>query len=820
MVISYNWLKDYLEFDLTPAQVATILTDTGLEVEHVEEVEQIPGGLAGVVVAEVVECVEHPDSDHLHVTKLNTGEAELLQVVCGAPNVAAGQKVLVATVGTNLPTPDGSAFKIKKSKIRGVESFGMICAEDELGIGTDHAGIMVLPPDAVPGTPAREQLQLKCDTVYEIGLTPNRVDGASHIGCARDLYAYCCANGIPCRWTLPDLSGFKATQGAAGSIPLEVLSPELAPRYIGVTLRGIKVGPSPDWLKERLQAVGQRPINNVVDITNFVLYEMGHPLHAFDAARIAGRKVVVRKADSDAKFRTLDGVERTLCGEELMICDTEKPMCIAGVFGGEDSGTTESTTELFLEAAYFNPVSIRKTSKHHGLKTDASFRYERGIDPTATMAAAKRAALLIRDLCGAEIVGWNEFCPEAFKPVRVQLDYARMEALIGKAIGGDTIRKILESMDFRFVEASATGALVEVPAYRVDVTRECDVVEEVLRIYGYNNIELPANMKMSVSPSEHPDPETVRSTVSNLFAGWGFVETMNNSLTKADYYKNLKTFPAEALVQIVNPLSSDLNVMRQTLLLNALEVISYNLNRQANDLRIFELGNVYAFHPREGVEQPVSDLKSYDEEMRLCFAISSPGVKGWRNEVAKGDYFALKGYLETLLRRFGADIYSLETADAPADLFSEGLEYRLQGKTLAVAGTVLPALAKKFDIKQPVFAAEVCWPLFFQLVKRDKVKYKELPRFPEVRRDLALLLDENVRFADLRACALRTERNLLKRVELFDVYRGPKILTDKKQYALSFTFQDPEQTLTDEAVERMMTKLLKAFESQFGAILR
>ena len=820
MVISYNWLKDYLKFDLTPAQVATILTDTGLEVEHVEEVEQIPGGLAGVVVAEVVSCEAHPDSDHLHVTRLNAGGDELLQVVCGAPNVAAGQKVLLATIGTSLPAPDGSAFKIKKSKIRGVESFGMICAEDELGVGTDHSGIMVLDASAVPGTPAREQLGLRCDTVYEIGLTPNRVDGASHIGCARDLYAYCRAHGVPCEWTLPDLSAFQTDAGAGEVIPVEVLSPELAPRYIGVTLRGVKVGPSPDWLKERLQAIGQRPINNVVDITNFVLNEMGHPLHAFDASKISGGKVVVRKADEGAKFRTLDGVERTLSGEDLMICDAQKPMCIAGVFGGEESGTTESTTDVFLEAAYFNPVSIRKTSKRHGLKTDASFRYERGIDPTATMTAARRAALLIRDLCGAKIAGFVECCPQPFTPVRVTLDYGRMESLIGKKLGEQLIRSILESMDFRFISSTDSGAVVEVPAYRVDVTRECDVVEEVLRIYGYNNVELPANMKMSVSPSEHPDPEVVRSTVSNLFAGWGFVEMMNNSLTRGDYYRDLKSYPASSLVQIVNPLSSDLNAMRQSLLPGALEVIARNVNHQVNHIRLFELGNVYSFDPRQETENPVADLKSYREEMRLCFAISSPGVKGWHNELPTGNYFALKGYLETLLKRFGVDIYTLEAVEAPSDLFSEGLEYRLQGRRLAVAGTVAPALARKFDVRQPVFAAEISWPLFFQLVKRDKVKYKELPRFPEVRRDLALLLDEPVQFADLRKCAFATERNLLKRVELFDVYRGPKILALKKQYAMSFTFQDPEQTLTDETVERCMTKLLRAFESQFSAILR
>lgn len=819
MTISYNWLKDYLKFDLTPEQVSVILTGTGLEVEHVETVEQIPGGLAGVIVAEVVECVPHPDSDHLHVTKLNTGAPELLQVVCGAPNVAAGQKVLLATIGTKLPTPDGSEFKIKKSKIRGVESNGMICAEDELGIGEDHSGIMVLPADAVPGTSAKEFLHLKEDTVYEIGLTPNRIDGASHIGCARDLYAYCTLNGIPCSWTLPDVSGFKCGEGEA--IPVEVLAPELAPKYIGITIKGVKVAQSPEWMRERLLAIGQRPINNIVDITNFVMNEMGHPLHAFDASKIKGGKVIVKTADEGCKFTTLDGVERTLSSKDLVICDACGPMCIAGVFGGSDSGTTETTTDVFLEAAYFNPVSVRKTSKRHALKTDASFRYERGIDPNATMRAAMRAALLIQEIAGGTIAGTpQEFCARPFPGAEVPVSYGRMEALIGKKIGKDVIRKILLSLDFVFKSETDDGAVVEVPTYRVDVTRECDVVEDVLRIYGYNNVELPANMKVAVSPSENPDPEVVRSTVSDLFAGWGFVETMNNSLTKSDYYKDFRTFPAENLVQVVNPLSSDLNVMRQTLILNALEVISYNINRQVGNIRIFELGNCYRFAAEPDEADPAAKLSSYREEMRLCFAISGPGSNSWRNATGQSSYFMLKGYLEMLLKRFGADIYDMEFEAAPSDIFSEGLEYRLQGKRLAVAGTVSPALARKFDIKQPVFVAEISWPVFFQLVKRNKIKYKELPRFPEVRRDLALLLDEGVSFAELRKTAFQTEKGLLRKVVLFDVYRGNKIPEGKKQYAVSFYLQDPEQTLTDEAVERVVGKLMKAFASRFSATLR
>lgn len=818
MTVSFNWLKDYLKFDLTAQEVSKIITSTGLEVEHTETVEQIPGGLAGVIVAEVVECVEHPDSDHLHVTKLNTGAEELLQVVCGAPNVAAGQKVLLATVGTELPSDEGS-FKIKRSKIRGVESLGMICAEDELGIGDDHSGIMVLPSDAKVGTPAKDFLQLGEDTVFEIGLTPNRVDGASHIGVVRDIYAYCKTNGIPCEYTLPDVSSFEEGEGEA--IPVEVQAPELAPRYIGITLKDVKVGPSPEWLRDRLVAIGQRPINNIVDITNFVLNEMGHPLHAFDAAKIKGRKVVVRRSTEGCKFTTLDGVERTLSSDDLVICNAQEPMCIAGVFGGQDSGVTESTTEVFLEAAYFNPVSIRKTSKRHTLKTDASFRYERGIDPCATMLAARRAALLIEQIAGGKVVGKvQEFCPQPFEKAKVDLNFARMTSLIGKDLGKEKTLDILRSLEFEILEVNEAGCTVAVPGYRVDVLRECDVVEEVLRIYGYNNIEFPEGMKSAVNNTPHPDPEVVRKSVSDLFADRGFYEIMNNSLTKGEYYSKLTSFPEQNCVRIVNPLSQDLNVMRQTLIPGVLEVVARNLNHQVSDMKLFELGNCYSFVPKEGDENPASNLKSYKEEMRLCLVLTGSGSKAWRSETGAGHYFALKGYLELLLRRFGANIYDMQAEAAPSDIFAEGLEYKLQGRRLAICGTVAPALCRQFDIKQPVFIAEISWPVLFELVKRDKVKYKELPKYPEVKRDLALLLDESVQFADIRKCAFQTEKGILRQVSLFDVYRGLKIGAGKKQYAISFSLRDDEKTLTDAAVEQAMNKLLKAFEAKFSATLR
>ena len=814
MKISYNWIKDYLECDLAPEAVAEALTSIGLEVDSLEEIEEIPGGLKGVIVAEVVECVEHPDSDHLHVTKLNTGEPELLQVVCGAPNVAAGQKVLLATVGTVL----GEDFKIKKSKIRGVESFGMICAEDELGIGESHDGIMVLDPDAVVGTPAKDYLGLATDALIEIGLTANRVDAASHIGVARDLYAYLRHNNIPCSFKMPDVSAWAdSDQGEA--IPMEVTAADGAPRYTGTTIRGVKVAPSPEWLQKKLLAIGLRPINNIVDITNFVLHEIGQPLHAFDAAKILGGKVVVRRAEEGEKFVTLDGVERTLSAADLMIANTEKSMCLAGVFGGEESGVTETTTDVFLESAYFNPVSIRKSSKRHGLKTDASFRYERGADPLVVEYAAKRAALLILELAGGKIEGrMQQFYPEKIEKKVVDLDYARIENFVGKKIGAEVIESILESLAYEFIEKTENGAKVAVPSYMVDVYRECDIVEEILRIYGDNNIELPQAMRRSVNAPQKPEQEQVRKTIADFLAANGFVETMNNSLTKSDYYSKLKTFPEEKCVRIMNPLSSDLNVMRQTLILNGLEVIAYNINRQITNIKTFEYGSVYSFNP----EKDGKTLESYEEHTCYALFMSGHPEKSWRVDPGKGNYFQLKGYLELLLKRFGCDIYSLATEAAPADLFSEGLTYLLPGSAqpLAVMGTIAPARLKQFGIKQPVFAAEINWPAFFTLIKRNRIKYTELPKFPEVRRDLALLLDESVSYADLRKSALRVGKKLLKQVGLFDVYRGDKIAEGKKQYALSFVLQDLEKTLTDNDVERVMSKLLATFQNEFGATLR
>ena len=813
MKLSYNWLKDYLECDLTPQQIADAMTDIGIEVDGVEEREEIPGGLAGVVVAHVLECVPHPDSDHLHITKVDDGSPEPVTVVCGAPNVAAGQKVLFARIGTVLP----GDFKIKKSKIRGVESFGMICAEDELGIGGDHSGIKVLPEDAPVGMPAKEYLHLKTEAVIEYEITANRVDASSHIGVARDLYAWMQLNDIPCKFSYPDISAWKDGEGAG--IPIEVVDRTAAPRYCGITVKGVKVGPSPEWLQKKLLSIGLRPIDNVVDISNFILWELGQPLHTFDADKISGGRVIVRRAGEGERIVTLDEQERKLSAEDIVIANADGPMCIAGVFGGIDSGVTSSTTNVFIESAYFDPGSVRKTSKRHSLQTDASFRFERGCDPQINEYACKRAALLIREVAGGEIVGkMEEFYPEKIAKAVIDLDYDRIEAFIGKKIGHDTIEKILTGLAYEFLEKRPGGAKVAAPSYMIDVTRECDVVEEILRIYGYNNIDLPQHMKMSVNATPSPEPEAIRNGISNFLAANGFVETMNNSLTKSAYYKGLVSFPEEKCAAIVNPLSSDLNVMRQTLLFNGLEVISYNINRQISSMKLFEYGSVYSRDPQGDGKT----LASYEEHPAYALFITGPSAKSWNRPGGKSSYFDLKGYVDLLLRRFGADIYQMEATPAPADIFSEGVVYSLPGQhlPLAVMGTVLPALARRFDVKQPVFAAEINWNTLFMLVKRDKVSFKEMPKFPEVRRDLALLLDESVSYGDLRKSAFKSAKKLLKQVTLFDVYRGDKIPAGKKQYALGFVLQDLEKTLTDADVERIMERILSAFQNEFGATLR
>ena len=810
MKLSYSWLKEYLECGLTPQEIADAMTSIGIEVDSVSEEEKL---CPEVVVAEVKECVMHPDSDHLHVTKVDDGTGELITVVCGAPNVAAGQKVLFARIGAVLP----GDFKIKKSKIRGVESFGMICAEDELGIGNDHSGIKVLPADAPVGVTARDYLGLKSEAVIEYEITANRVDAASHIGVARDLYAYLKLNGIPCSFSYPDVSAFAEGEGEA--IPVEVQDVDGAPEYDGITIRDVKVGPSPEWLQEKLLAIGLHPINNVVDISNFVLFELGQPLHTFDADKIAGGKVIVRRAAEGEKIVTLDGVERNLHANDMVIANAEGPMCIAGVFGGIDSGVTESTVNVFLESAYFDPGSIRKTSKSHGLQTDASFRYERGADPGIIPLAARRAALLIQELAGGHITGKVQVnYPQPIEKKVIDLDYDRIENFIGKKIGHEVIENILTWLSYDFIEKRQGGAKVAAPSYMIDVYRECDVVEEILRIYSYNNIELPHHMKMSVGTTPVPDPETVRNYISNFLAANGFNETMNNSLTKSAYYAGLETFPEERCVRIVNPLSADLNVLRQTLILNGLEVVAYNVNRQIGTLKTFEYGSVYQRLP----ETDGKTLASCEEHQCFTLLMSGSPARSWREGARKGSFYELKGYLELLLKRYAVDIFTLETKPAPSDIFAEGISYSLPGthEPLAVIGTVSPALARKFDVRQPVFAAEICWQTLLKLVSRVKVKFQEMPKFPEVKRDLAVLIDENVAYADLCRAAQKSVKKILKQVSLFDVYRGDKIPEGKKQYAINFVLQDPEKTLTDQEVEKAMSRLLATFQNQFGAVLR
>ena len=815
MKLSYSWLKDYLKCNLDPGQIAEAMTSIGIEVDAVEEEEKIPGGLAGVVVAKVLECEDHPNSDHLHVTKVDDGSGEPLVVVCGAPNVAAGQKVLFARIGAVLP----GDFKIKKSKIRGVESFGMICAEDELGIGSSHDGIMVLPDDAVVGTPAKEYLHLETEAVIEYEITANRVDAASHWGVARDLYAYLKLRGVPCELVRPSVESFH--EGEGNGLEVEVLDADAAPKYTGITIRNVKVAPSPQWMQDRLLSIGLRPIDNIVDISNFVLFELGQPLHTFDADKVTGNKVIVRRAAEGEMIRTLDGVDRKLCSRDIVIANSDGPMCIAGVFGGEESGVSDKTVSLFVESAYFDPGSIRRTSKTQGLQTDASFRYERGGDPDVLIYALKRAVTLIQEYAGGEVEGKiREVYSKPVERKEIALDYGRIERLAGHELGHDTIENILGWLGYEFVERHPGGSVVKAPSYMVDVYRECDVVEELLRIYGYDNIPFPKHMKMSVNATPRPEEESVRNAVSNFLAANGFVEIMNNSLTKSAYYDNLETFPSDHCVRIVNPLSQDLNVMRQSLIPGGLEVVAYNLNRQATAMKIFEYGSVYSRIPEKSGET----LDGYSEHTAFMLMITGTPEKSWRIEPAAGNYFQLKGYVELLLRRYGAEISQLKAEAAPSDIFSEGMVYRIQGTSspmpLAALGTVNPVLARKFGIKQPVFAAEINWPVLFELVRRDKVAFKELPKFPEVHRDLAILLDEDVKYADLRAAAFKQAKKLLKQVRLFDVYRGDKIPEGKKQYALSFVMQDPEKTLTDQDTERVMDRLLTTFQNEFGAQLR
>lgn len=820
MKILYNWLKDYLPLDMNPRQTAEVLTDIGLEVESLEITESVPGGLKGVVTAQVITCVPHPNSDHLSLTTVSTGSGELVPVVCGAPNVAAGQKVFLATPGAQLTFTNGEQITIKKSKIRGEESFGMICAEDELGIGVSHDGIMVLPKETPVGVPAAEYLNLPTYAVFEIGLTPNRIDAASHIGVARDLAAWYKGRGQDIPFTYPDVSAFRENPATEG-VKVVVEAPQAAPRYSGITLSNLKVGPSPAWLQERLRLTGIRPINNVVDITNYVLLETGQPLHAFDRKGIEGDCVVVRQAEHGSRFVTLDEKERILDGQDLMICNTKEPMCIGGVFGGVNSGVTENTTSVFLESAWFHPTWIRRTSKRHGLKTDASFRFERGTDPNATVYVLKRAVLLMQELCGAQVEGKIiDVYPHPVLPTRVTLDYDSMFSLIGKDIGKETTDRILEALEIEIMEASGETdrnkkVVAAIPTYRVDVTRACDVAEEVLRIYGYNNIELPDRIQASYGIAEDPQPQRIRDLAGDRLASLGFREIMCNSLTRAGYYDGLTTYSPQATVRILNPLSSDLDAMRQTLLWGGLEAVSYNTNRQQYDLKFFEQGNVYS------LKGPGTELGDYVE--RECLALFITGNDrplNWHTPSRPADFFLLKSYVEYLAGSFGIDLMKIRSFRAPKDIFEEGVRYVINGDVLADVGSVSRSCLAVMDIKQPVFMAEFHWDLFFKIVRRKKVKFSNLPRFPEVHRDLALVVNADVTYEQLHATAFRTEKKLLQRISLFDVYRGKGVPEGKKQYALHFVFRDAQKTLTDACVEQIMEQLVHAFYKETGAVLR
>ncbi len=820
MNVSYNWLKRYLKTDLPAEKIAEILTDIGLEVESFEKIETIRGGLSGVVVGEVVTCEEHPDSDHLHVTTVNVGAAEPLGIVCGAANCRAGLKVLCATVGAVLyPNGGEEEFKIKRSKIRGVESLGMLCAEDELGIGSSHEGIMELPADAPVGMTAKEYLHIEDDYLIGIGLTPNRIDAASHIGVARDLAAYFRSRGEEVEWQMPDVSAF-AVDNHDLPIAVRVESSEAAPRYAGVTVKGCKIAPSPEWMQNCLRAAGINPKNNLVDITNFVLFELGQPLHAFDVAKIEGGAIVVRTCAEGTPFVTLDGVERKLTTSDLMICSAERPMCIAGVFGGQDSGVSDTSTDVFIESAYFNPVWVRKTAKRFGLNTDSSFRFERGVDPNMQVYALKRAALLMKELAGGTISSEvTDLYPAPIGDFVFDLSLARVNMLIGKEIPEPTVRAIIAALDVKILSEKEGILTVAVPPYRVDVQREADLIEDILRIYGYNNVEIPTRVRSTLSYAPKPDRNKLMNLAADFLTANGYTEIMSNSLTKSTYYEGLEAYAAEHCVRIVNPLSADLNVMRQTLLFNTLEAVSLNANRKNGDLKIYEFGNCYFYDAAKRNEE--NHLAPYSEEYRLAIAVSGLATsQSWGEKPAKASFFTLRAMAEKLLRRFGVDIYTLNTETLQSDLFSEALSMSMNGKELLQIGTVSAKIRRMVDVKQDVFFLELNFDALVKSTKKQRIVAEELSKYPEVHRDLALLIDRQVTFSALREVAFATERKLLKSVSLFDVYEGDKLPEGKKSYALSFVLEDKTRTLDDKTIEKIMSNLMLQFQQKCGAQVR
>ena len=821
MNISYNWLKEYVNFDLTPDEVAAALTSIGLETGSVEEVQSIKGGLEGLVIGEVLTCVPHPNSDHMHVTTVNLGDGgEPVQIVCGAPNVAAGQKVVVATLGTKLYDGD-QCFTIKKSKLRGVESNGMICAEDEIGIGTDHAGIIVLPQDVVPGTLAKDYYNIKSDYVLEVDITPNRADACSHYGVARDLYAWLIQNGRQATLHRPSVDAFRVENHDL-DIDVQVENAEACPHYAGVTVKGVTVRESPEWLQEKLRVIGLRPINNVVDVTNYIVHAFGQPLHCFDADTIKGGAVIVKTMPQDTPFVTLDGVERKLNERDLMICNCEEPMCIAGVFGGLDSGSTEQTRDVFLESAYFHPTWVRKTARRHGLNTDASFRFERGIDPNSVIYCLKLAALMVKELAGGTISSEiKDVCAKDFPPFRVELAYKHVHDLVGKEIPVNTIKSIVRSLEMDIVNETSEGLTLDVPAYRVDVQRPCDVIEDILRIYGYNNVEIPTTLKSSLTTKGEQDTSNgLQNLVSEQLVGCGFNEILNNSLTKAAYYDGLESYPSENLVRLLNPLSSDLNVLRQTLLFGGLESIVRNANRKNADLKFFEFGNCYHYHAgKKNLEKP---LAPYSESLHMALWVTGKRVaNSWAHADEDSSVYELKAYVENIFLRLGLDMRTLVVGNLSDDIYATALCIDTRGgKRLATLGVVTRKILKAMDIDNEVYYAELNWNELMKAIRNHKVSYAELTKFPAVKRDLALLIDKKVQFAEIERIAYETERKLLKNVELFDVYEGKNLEAGKKSYAVSFTLQDENATLNDKQIDKIMQKLITNLQNKLDAKLR
>lgn len=820
MNISYNWLKEYVNFDLTPDEVAAALTSIGLETGGVEEVQTIKGGLEGLVVGEVLTCEPHPNSDHMHVTTVNLGQGEPVQIVCGAANVAAGQKVIVATLGTKLYDGD-ECFTIKKSKLRGVESNGMICAEDEIGVGTSHDGIIVLPADTVPGTLAKDYYNIKSEYVLEVDITPNRSDACSHYGVARDLYAWLIQNGYKAELKRPSTECF-AVESNNLNIDIEVENTEACPRYAGVAIKNVTVKESPEWLQNKLRLIGVRPINNIVDITNYILHAYGQPMHCFDASKIKGGKIVVKTCAEGTKFVTLDEVERTLSERDLMICNAEEPMCIAGVFGGLESGTTEATTDVFLESAYFNPTWVRKTARRHGLSTDSSFRFERGIDPNITIYALKEAAMLVKELAGGEIASEiKDNYPNPIADFAIELSYNYVNTLIGKVIPAETIKSIVTSLEMKIVNETADGLSLLVPPYRVDVQRPCDVVEDILRIYGYNNVEIPTSLKSSINVKGAEDKSVkLQNIISEQMVGCGFNEILNNSLTAAAYYDGLESYKPENLVRLMNPLSNDLNVMRATLLFGGLESIQHNANRKNADLKFFEFGKCYHFNAEK--KNPEKILAAYSEELHLGLWVTGKRVSNsWAHADENSTVYELKAYVLNIFRRLGVNFGALVFGNLTDDIYSVAISVHTRGgKLLATFGVVSKKIQKAFDIDNEVYYADINWNELMKAIKNNTVSYKEISKFPAVKRDLALLIDKNIQFAEIEKIAYETDKKLLKAVELFDVYEGKNLEPGKKSYAVSFMLQDENATLNDKQIDKFMQKLITNLQNKLDAKLR